>query len=823
MKKTITRISVMVIAMLMSLTAWADPYKVELLDQEAGVWSASTEWYEIATIADAFGISADEFISAYNGWKNAGYNSDFFQLYDENTETWSYSRGSAADGAFYIDADGIMQSGYSTATAYCRLDMDGDYVGITMGQCPLTAEGLNTHCIVGITINNTQLVFDVTLGIKVEELPEVEPVTTLADLTIVGHTTFKHSQAPDNTWYNEPNTIPTPGICEALGVDPAEFESKIKQFIFAKAWDSNTETWSTELTNSFTGSPSPGFWFGTGVYDEETQTESDELTWAEYGGTDQFFVVSIAYNSAEDAIDCAIGQYPNGMEVGHPKTADVYFVYGNKAYVVTIELTIEVEVDPITNYTKVGEQEFTVLRDPRNGWYVLEEFIINADSIAGLFTDTGTEITADDLVLCGIDQYGSVSTEYTADAPGFWFDANSVVKDSADGCLFVDYVAPDTLYLGNKPAAFSGGESIPLHFYFVVDKYYYEFIINTTIMEPPYKFEDCEEISYDLNVDLVPSASAWEIGKTDMAEIETLLGTSDGIFYGLDEGGNVTTAYSVTEATTYGGGGFWMSPIDPENNNYAYSAGYSGTGAFAAWYYDSYITWFAVPGFQSAGDYATAVFYIADFWSGKKVKLNVKLNFVEQQLDIKVAGSEDVIVPARNEAGDDFAETPLSLEACLDALGCTAEEFIEGGSWLVENSAKALDNTPFDDMYGFSLDADGHLTEDAEATVLQVAYIDETIHSFVIDDINVENTYKVVLYAMYNNKYYAFNVLINPQLYVDEDVNQDGSVNSLDVLKIYKFMQTSTGDAEGVIEDVNKDGDVNSLDVLKVYKYMQAH
>ena len=61
-------------------------------------------------------------------------------------------------------------------------------------------------------------------------------------------------------------------------------------------------------------------------------------------------------------------------------------------------------------------------------------------------------------------------------------------------------------------------------------------------------------------------------------------------------------------------------------------------------------------------------------------------------------------------------------------------------------------------------------------------------------------------------------------LRISEDVNQDGVVNSLDVLKVYKFMQTSTGEETGLlIEDVNGDGVVNSLDVLKVYKYMQSH
>lgn len=58
---------------------------------------------------------------------------------------------------------------------------------------------------------------------------------------------------------------------------------------------------------------------------------------------------------------------------------------------------------------------------------------------------------------------------------------------------------------------------------------------------------------------------------------------------------------------------------------------------------------------------------------------------------------------------------------------------------------------------------------------------------------------------------------------IPEDVNEDGMVNSLDVLKIYKFMQTSMGEEENPIEDVNRDGTVNSLDVLKVYKYMQMN
>lgn len=55
------------------------------------------------------------------------------------------------------------------------------------------------------------------------------------------------------------------------------------------------------------------------------------------------------------------------------------------------------------------------------------------------------------------------------------------------------------------------------------------------------------------------------------------------------------------------------------------------------------------------------------------------------------------------------------------------------------------------------------------------------------------------------------------------DVNRDGDVNSLDVLKIYKYMQTATETSKPQGEDLTHEDVVNSLDVLKLYKYMQAH
>ena len=58
---------------------------------------------------------------------------------------------------------------------------------------------------------------------------------------------------------------------------------------------------------------------------------------------------------------------------------------------------------------------------------------------------------------------------------------------------------------------------------------------------------------------------------------------------------------------------------------------------------------------------------------------------------------------------------------------------------------------------------------------------------------------------------------------VPEDVNGDGTVDTQDVLKIYEFIQNSTGEDAASPADVNGDGSVDTQDVLKVYEYIQVH
>ncbi len=53
-----------------------------------------------------------------------------------------------------------------------------------------------------------------------------------------------------------------------------------------------------------------------------------------------------------------------------------------------------------------------------------------------------------------------------------------------------------------------------------------------------------------------------------------------------------------------------------------------------------------------------------------------------------------------------------------------------------------------------------------------------------------------------------------------EDVNQDGNVDTQDVLAVYNFISTATDPSNSNTEDVNADGTVDTQDVLQIYNYI---
>lgn len=779
MKRTIT--SLFVAIMLLVSGSVKAQFSATLTDEQRTEFCEGSDvTFSLSEVAAQMNVTVTQLVDAFDEWTaNAngdtnGYEFNGFFMLENSTSTPTFF--SEQYGGFEMDQYGNF-SGWTTGALWGvyihYMDVESNTLALTICQNPSNPLDAGIECkgTVSLNLNNGQATFDLTFSIDAGEQIDKTPETDISKLTVVGETSFDIVQEQNSEGWSYEYTIPTTGIGDALGIDTDYMARVFRQMVFAKEYDTSNEQWSG-LTKDGAAPPSPGFYFSGGIIhidpETEQEVEEQECRNAAYQDGNLFYINSFEYLPEDDAIYCTAGQCPNGMTPGETRKADIYIVYGDKAYIIHFTFSLP-EQTLITDLTKVGETTWTITdRDPQLTWNTLEYYMLNADSIAALFTaKAGKEVTPADFKLIATNSYGSISNNYTADdldeVQGFWLTDEGIIGNySDDGTLYyIDYIHNDSvqaLGLGNKPSVFEGGENVAGSVYLVVgDSLYYAINVNMTITAPKYTLETCEMSEYDLTVKVVPSSS-WEVGSTSVEDIEEIIGMTDAKLYGVASDGSLTTNYSVSEASDYGGGGFWMSAAD--DNGTAYAANYTVNGAYAMWYYDSEITWFNVPGLPQAGDVVYSTFYLANLWDGKAVKINLTLKYVETIVEIKPVGTETVYVEARNASGDDFDEVTLSLANACEQLVCTEEDILENGEWIVESADNELTADDFDDMYGFSFNADGEAVP-ADQAVFQVGFIDGTIHSFVVDDANLNNTYTTTLYLQYNNKIYAYNIVVN--------------------------------------------------------------
>ncbi len=784
MKKFYCKMLSLVALMFVSVAAMAQ-HKVEIAEPEKGDYATTNTTFSLSEIAAELGVTKDELVAAFETWYADGAYSgtpEFFALADAEGKTISTTH-SADSGGYYMDANGSLAYWGNGAPWYVQLDWDdeADEIHIMIGQNASVKLDVGSHyqAYVAINVGEKQVLFFLDFTITEREGLIVEPVPFLSQIEVVGRTKFEVTQEPNNAWYRHNYTMSVEGMAAALGIDPEYLAANMRDIIYAKAYDNEREAFADQLVNTLTATPTPGFWFGTGVLLEGEEEESDELQHAPYGSSDKFWVADIQYFD-DDSLSFCIGQYPDGWQMGETHNAEIYYLWGNKAWVVEYVLTVDVpHDDTIDALTFLGKMGITAERDPRKG-YTPDTIIFNTDE---LFKLLGAESILDIRVATN-DQYGNLTSEYTADTTGFWFLPTGEVTTHSEGrkSFYIDYVdSLKAFTVGNMPNAFTGGEECKASIYFIKDGKYYEYAFEFTIKQPEYTTETCEVTEMDLAVRLIPSKSggAWEVGQTDMKPYEEVLGTANGVLYGLDSSGALTNAYSVSEANNGAtGGGFWMSPENEEH--YAYAASYQNTdeswGAFAMWYYRSQIHWFVCPGRRNPGEYSTATFYVYNLWDGKALKLNVTINFVDQI--VETVGESEILLPARDtEETSDMAETTYDFTDMYKALGCTADEFAANGSWGVLDPDSvfvtrqdAVSRELYDEILGFPINADGQLeTEDITAAYCYVDFIDGRFVSYTSDDANIDTPCLVTFYARYGSKLYKLNVIVSQSVPVAID------------------------------------------------------
>lgn len=756
-------------------------FKADVIDNPRTGWCEGyLVDFSLSDVCAVIGCTTSQLVDALEAWTAAsGGNTNNYEMNElfvlENSNTTPTTH-SEQYGGFMMDIDGnfAFWTGEAVWGVYiASWDLAEDKIVLCIDQNPTKAipEGGVCHGMVSIGLYGGKATFELTLRMYEQDKIDKVAETDLSKIEVVGETSVSMEQEPNTQWLNYSYSIPTAGIADLLGIEAGYMQDMFKQMVFAKTWDAGYEQWGA-LTANGAATPAPGFYFAGGIVPEGEEHEIDECANAAYGDGDLFWIANLQFNAEEEAVTCYVGQYPNGMKLNETRKADIYVVYGTKAYVIHYTFTVQNPPQtPITDLKKAGEETWTIeMRDPRKTWSELEYHNLDMDAIvAAISKEAGVEITAGDLKFMANNKYGGITGTFTADdyegVHGYWMSQGGIVGGYSDAytCYYIDYIEETAeegaqLALGNKPNFFDGGEKAAGSVFFVYnDEIYYEVKLEMSVMLPEYTFETCKQVEYDLNVKLVPSASSWEIGKTDMAAVEAILGASDGALFGVTADGTLTSVYTVSEASTYGGGGFWMSAQD--ENGTAYAATYSGEGAFAMWYYNSQITWFTIPGFRQPGETSNATFYIMNNWDGVVVKLNVNIKFVDHITNISTIAEEDIVTLGRN-AEEDIYESQIDFTKCCEQLNCTMEELSANGKWMVVDEFGELTEGNFDDLYGYGFNEDGEAVSDMDNSAFMLGYTVDGLHAFIVNDEDVDKVFETTLYLLYNSKLYGFNVTV---------------------------------------------------------------
>ncbi len=461
--------------------------------------------------------------------------------------------------------------------------------------------------------------------------------------------------------------------------------------------------------------------------DQETGELTDELT-----SSDGFYMDwdGTVCSWGASSMKCKVGysgssQYVNfaytgsAPEDGAHLDASVYLVYQNKYY-------YEFKMD-ITLISTPPAPEYVEVANPQD------------------YLDDGKTIYT----------YDEATDEYT--------QATSVVDGVAYYVLKTDYVEPEPEY------TFETCETVT-----EIETDIELVLCGSTRTLSRYKIENGVQVDDARNIvsDLDASFLTEKIGTSSPDYYVPVQGTatdgSDSIYY------KIADSPFSSQSLSGNNGGAWLT-----------KEGYNGAWGSAApigfSYLNSQIEWWK----HSADDFEeyeenTVHFYVVNMKTGKKIKYIFNITWVSSLSSVEAVGETDVVLACRGD-GDEASSLAFDLSDVAEALGASVEELENAATWygLNQNNRPTVvlnSSYYYDELDGFKFNADGKfISEDESDLVYFVNYdFEESVFTaYVIDDINIENTYTTTLYLEYEGKRYQFNVVVtpDPDSYVPDAIN----------------------------------------------------
>ena len=540
------------------------------------------------------------------------------------------------------------------------------------------------------------------------------------------------------------------------------------------------------LTNNSTAG-APGWWLRP-VQDEQGE-ETGEVSAAGWGDTDKFFMEAFAYNAEDDSLSCNLGQYPGSCKDNETWFANIYIVYGAKAYVIkyTLKILEKSQGNGLADYNKVGEASTVIEQEPTSD-YSTSSVTVDVDAIAAAL---GCEVSALGAVaLDDKDNFGGS----TANNGGWWLTSAGTVTSWGSGAAFFIEPAENNVWsklnVGQYPDVLHIGDEVSGNIYFINGQNYYQYTITLKVVEPQkqeYDFESVETRSYAVQQLLDNTYAMNDLGTISVEDIESILGTSDPVLYGLNidsvaaAKGDYSKAWSCDPKP-----GFWL------NKEGKVSVWGDANATMGIVYADGKFRGCQYPNRCEIGQVFQTQLFLVNEETSKMITFNIQINFVESLVEKNKVGEESIVLPV----SEDGTDVEIDLTKAAEALEVTVDDLLSGNNYYLHGMKNGVygEGQTAENGLSFALDGnyDGYgdiyfsIAKEGEKVILNIGTNNAVAADF---SVNAQFCFEV------NDKQYVYYAkLVSPEIYSGiSDVKADAKTGILYDLQGRRVMNTQRG------------------------------
>ena len=291
----------------------------------------------------------------------------------------SHMAGTAEYETADVNGDGAVNvadiSAVITIMAGGSSDSGDAQLIFSIGQMPSVAQGGENYSVtVGLTFNGKTASFKLQLNVMEKPVYNVpQPTLIEKNLNIVGEQEKVVEQYPRGGYDADEVVVELPDLAQLLGIaDMGVMTDQIDTMVYTTWYNSgDVESGGGMKKDSLTNAPTGeghGFWYRA-VQNADGE-EDGEVAATGWGGDDKFFLNNITYAADGNTLTCLLGQYPGSCKDNETWFANVYIIYGDKAYRIkyTLKLLEKEQGTGMSAYTKVGEETVTVEQEPTDDY-----------------------------------------------------------------------------------------------------------------------------------------------------------------------------------------------------------------------------------------------------------------------------------------------------------------------------------------------------------------------------------------------------------------------------------------------------------------------